>query len=141
MFNDVHFSIMIATGVIFLLMIVILNSMLYKPLIKFMDSRDLTIKNDEEKMKKNSDDVSNVESELEKIHIQTRDEINQIKAKAIEEAKIKQEKELSTRKRELEDQMLVFLKSLREKEKELKEEMRLKMPEFKQSFKNSLSKI
>ncbi|WP_257936616.1 ATP synthase, F0 complex, b' subunit [Campylobacter lari] len=141
MFNDVHFSIMIATGVIFLLMIAILNSMLYKPLIKFMDSRDLTIKNDEEKMKKNSDDVSNVESELEKIHVQTRDEINQIKAKAIEEAKIKQEKELSTRKRELEDQMLVFLKSLREKEKELKEEMRLKMPEFKQSFKNSLSKI
>ncbi|ECW8955018.1 F0F1 ATP synthase subunit B' [Campylobacter lari] len=141
MFNDVHFSIMIATGVIFLLMIAILNSMLYKPLIKFMDSRDLTIKNDEEKMKKNSDDVSNIESELEKIHIQTRDEINQIKAKAIEEAKIKQEKELSTRKRELEDQMLVFLKSLREKEKELKEEMRLKMPEFKQSFKNSLSKI
>ncbi|AKJ53004.1 ATP synthase F0F1 subunit B' [Campylobacter lari] len=141
MFNDVHFSIMIATGVIFLFMIAILNSMLYKPLIKFMDSRDLTIKNDEEKMKKNSDDVSNVESELEKIHIQTRDEINQIKAKAIEEAKIKQEKELSTRKRELEDQMLVFLKSLREKEKELKEEMRLKMPEFKQSFKNSLSKI
>ncbi|MCV3386251.1 FoF1 ATP synthase subunit B' [Campylobacter lari] len=141
MFNDVHFSIMIATGVIFLLMIAILNSMLYKPLIKFMDSRDLTIKNDEEKMKKNSDDVSNVESELEKIHIQTRDEINQIKSKAIEEAKIKQEKELSTRKRELEDQMLVFLKSLREKEKELKEEMRLKMPEFKQSFKDSLSKI
>ncbi|AJD01093.1 ATP synthase F0F1 subunit B' [Campylobacter lari] len=141
MFNDVHFSIMIATGVIFLLMIAILNSMLYKPLIKFMDSRDLTIKNDEEKMKKNSDDVSNVESELEKIHIQTRDEINQIKAKAIEEAKLKQEKELSTRKRELEDQMLVFLKSLREKEKELKEEMRLKMPEFKQSFKDSLSKI
>ncbi|EAK9945051.1 F0F1 ATP synthase subunit B' [Campylobacter lari] len=141
MFNDVHFSIMIATGVIFLLMIAILNSMLYKPLIKFMDSRDLTIKNDEEKMKKNSDDVSNVESELEKIHVQTRDEINQIKAKAIEEAKIKQEKELSTRKRELEDQMLVFLKSLREKEKELKEEMRLKMPEFKQSFKDSLSKI
>lgn len=141
MFNDVHFSIMIATGVIFLLMIAILNSMLYKPLIKFMDSRDLTIKNDEEKMKKNSDDVSNVESELEKIHIQIRDEINQIKAKAIEEAKLKQEKELSTRKRELEDQMLVFLKSLKEKEKELKEEMRLKMPEFKQSFKNSLSKI
>ncbi|EDP6892694.1 F0F1 ATP synthase subunit B' [Campylobacter lari] len=141
MFNDVHFSIMIATGVIFLLMIAILNSMLYKPLMKFMDSRDLTIKNDEEKMKKNSDDVSNVESELEKIHIQTRDEINQIKAKAIEEAKLKQEKELSTRKRELEDQMLVFLKSLKEKEKELKEEMRLKMPEFKQSFKNSLSKI
>lgn len=141
MFNDVHFSIMIATGVIFLLMIAILNSMLYKPLIKFMDSRDLTIKNDEEKMKKNSDDVLNVESELEKIHIQTRDEINQIKAKAIEEAKLKQEKELSTRKRELEDQMLVFLKSLREKEKELKEEMRLKMPEFKQSFKDSLSKI
>ncbi|WP_257929321.1 ATP synthase, F0 complex, b' subunit [Campylobacter lari] len=141
MFNDVHFSIMIATGVIFLLMMAILNSMLYKPLIKFMDSRDLTIKNDEEKMKKNSDDVSNIESELEKIHIQTRDEINQIKAKAIEEAKIKQEKELSTRKRELEDQMLVFLKSLREKEKELKEEMRLKMPEFKQSFKDSLSKI
>lgn len=141
MFNDVHFSIMIATGVIFLLMIAILNSMLYKPLIKFMDSRDLTIKNDEEKMKKNSDDVSNIESELEKTHIQTRDEINQIKAKAIEEAKIKQEKELSTRKRELEDQMLVFLKSLREKEKELKEEMRLKMPEFKQSFKDSLSKI
>ncbi|AJC84062.1 FoF1 ATP synthase subunit B' [Campylobacter peloridis] len=141
MFNDVHFSIMIATGVIFLLLIAILNSILYKPLVKFMDARDLTIKNDEEKMKKNSDDISNVEIELEKIHIQTRDEINQIKSKAIEEAKLKQEKELASKKKELEDQMLVFLKSLKEKEKELKEEMRLKMPEFKQSFKNSLSKI
>ncbi|AJC85704.1 FoF1 ATP synthase subunit B' [Campylobacter sp. RM16704] len=141
MFNDVHFSIMIATGIIFLLLIAVLNSMLYKPLIKFMDSRDLTIKNDEERMKKNSDDISNVEIELEKIHIQTRDEINQIKLKAIEEAKIKQEKELSARKKELEEQMIVFLKSLKEKEKELKEEMSLKMPEFKQSFKQSLNRI
>ncbi|TXE85843.1 F0F1 ATP synthase subunit B' [Campylobacter volucris] len=141
MFDDVHFSIMIATGVIFLLMIVILNSILYKPLIAFMDSRDLEIKSNEEKMKKNSDDVSNVEFELEKIHNQTRDEINQIKQKAIEEAKLKQEKEITNKKKEIEEQMGVFLKSLKEKEKELKEEMRLKMPEFKQSFQNSLSKI
>lgn len=141
MFDDVHFSIMVATGVIFLLMIAILNSILYKPLIAFMDSRDLTIKNNEEKMKKNSDDVSNVELELEKIHIQTRDEINQIKQKATEEAKLKQEKEIANKKKELEEQMGVFLKSLKEKEKELKEEMYLKIPEFKQSFQNSLSKI
>ncbi|MBF7048296.1 F0F1 ATP synthase subunit B' [Campylobacter volucris] len=141
MFDDVHFSIMVATGVIFLLMIAILNSILYKPLIAFMDSRNLTIKNNEEKMKKNSDDVSNVELELEKIHIQTRDEINQIKQKATEEAKLKQEKEIANKKKELEEQMGVFLKSLKEKEKELKEEMYLKIPEFKQSFQNSLSKI
>ncbi|WP_291949714.1 FoF1 ATP synthase subunit B' [Campylobacter sp.] len=141
MFDDVHFSTMIATGVIFLLMIAILNSMLYKPLMNFMDSRDLTIKNDENKMKKNSDDISNVEFELERIHIKTKDEINQIKAKAIEEAKIRQEKELANKKKELEDQMNVFLKSLKEKEKELKEELYLKIPEFKQSFQNSLSKI
>ncbi len=141
MFDDVHFSTMIATGVIFLLMIAILNSMLYKPLMNFMDSRDLTIKNDENKMKKNSDDISNVEFELERIHIKTKDEINQIKAKAIEEAKMRQEKELANKKKELEDQMNVFLKSLKEKEKELKEELYLKIPEFKQSFQNSLSKI
>ncbi|MCR6594480.1 FoF1 ATP synthase subunit B' [Campylobacter insulaenigrae] len=141
MFDDIHFSIMIATGVIFLFMIAILNSILYKPLIKFMDSRDLTIKNDEDKMKKNSDDISSVEFELEKIHVKTRDEINQIKAKAIEEAKIKQEKELTNKKKELEEQMNVFLKSLKEKEKELKEELYLKVPEFKQSFQNSLNKI
>lgn len=141
MFDDVHFSIMITTGVIFLFMIAILNSILYKPLIAFMNSRDLSIKNNEEKMKKNSDDVSNVELELEKIHIQTRDEINQIKQKATEEAKLKQEKEIANKKKELEEQMSVFLKSLKEKEKELKEEMYLKIPEFKQSFQNSLSKI
>lgn len=141
MFNDVHFSVMIVTGVVFLLLIAILNVMLYKPLIKFMDSRDMTIKNDEEKMRKNSDDVSDFENKLSEIHIQTRDEINQIKNKAIEEAKTKQSKELSMKKKELDEQMIVFMKSLKEKEKDLKEEMRLRMPEFKQSLKTSLSKI
>ncbi len=32
-------------------MIVILNSMLYKPLLKFMDERNDSIKNDENKVK------------------------------------------------------------------------------------------
>ncbi|HEH3680429.1 TPA: F0F1 ATP synthase subunit B', partial [Campylobacter jejuni] len=43
MFEDMHPSIMLATIAIFLAMIVILNSMLYKPLLKFMDERNDSI--------------------------------------------------------------------------------------------------
>ncbi|TEY12975.1 F0F1 ATP synthase subunit B', partial [Campylobacter sp. CH185] len=53
MFEDMHTSIMLATMAIFLAMIVILNSMLYKPLLKFMDERNDSIKNDENKVKEN----------------------------------------------------------------------------------------
>ena len=54
MFNDVQLSTMLATFIIFLAMIIILNSLLYKPLLKFMDDRDESIASDENKVQQNS---------------------------------------------------------------------------------------
>lgn len=109
MFEDMHPSIMLATMAIFLAMIVILNSMLYKPLLKFMDERNDSIKNDENKVKENSQEVLGVNDELEAIHINTREEIQKIKQSAIAAAKEEAEQILRSKKEELERKNGQFL--------------------------------
>ena len=89
MFEDMHPSIMLATMAIFLAMIVILNTMLYRPLLKFMDERNDSIKNDENKVKENSQEMVGANDEDEAIHVSTREEIHKIKQNAINAAKRK----------------------------------------------------
>ncbi|HHS6728790.1 TPA: FoF1 ATP synthase subunit B' [Campylobacter jejuni] len=141
MFEDMHPSIMLATMAIFLAMIVILNSMLYKPLLKFMDERNDSIKNDENKVKENSQEVLGVNDELEAIHINTREEIQKIKQSAITAAKEEAEQILRSKKEELERKMASFYADLAVQKKELQEHLNIHLPELKQALQNNIKKI
>ena len=134
-------SIMLATMAIFLAMIVILNSMLYKPLLKFMDERNDSIKNDENKVKENSQEVLGVNDELEAIHINTREEIQKIKQSAIVAAKEEAEQTLRSKKEELERKMAGFYADLAVQKKELQEHLNIHSPELKQALQNNIKKI
>ncbi|ELM1437485.1 F0F1 ATP synthase subunit B' [Campylobacter jejuni] len=143
MFEDMHPSIMLATMAIFLAMIVILNSMLYKPLLKFMDERNDSIKNDENKVKENSQEVLGVNDELEAIHnlINTREEIQKIKQSAIAAAKEEAEQILRSKKEELERKMASFYADLAVQKKELQEHLNIHLSELKQALQNNIKKI
>ena len=140
MFDDMIVSTMLATGAIFLAMIVILNAIFYKPLLKFMDDRDSSIRNDEMKVKDNSQEILGVNDELKKIQRTTREEIQKIKQDAIKQAKQEAEQEFKIKKEELERKTAIFYTDLQNKRQELKENLIAHLPDFKQALKNGLRK-
>lgn len=141
MFSDMHISIMLVTMVIFLAMIVILNSMLYKPLLRFIDERNSSIKNDENKVKENSQEMLGANDEVEKIHQSTREEIHKIKQSAINQAKEEAQVAIQAKKEELERKMASFYVELNAQKEELKQNLLKNLPEFKQLLKNNIKKI
>lgn len=141
MFDDMNVSTMLATGAIFLAMIVILNAIFYKPLLKFMDDRDNSIKNDEIKVKDNSQEILGVNDELEKIQRATREEIQKIKQEAIKQAKQEVEQEFKIKKEELEKKTAIFYADLQNQKQELKKNLIAHLPELKQTLQNALRKV
>ena len=125
MFDDMNVSTMLATGAIFLAMIVILNAIFYKPLLKFMDDRDNSIKNDEMKVKDNSQEILGVNDELE----------------AIKQAKQEVEQEFKIKKEELEKKTAIFYADLQNQKQELKKNLIAHLPELKQTLQNALRKV
>jgi len=141
MFADMHISIMLATMAIFLAMIVILNSIFYKPLLKFIDERNDSIRNDENKVKENSQEVLGANTQVEEIYKNTRDEIQKIKQNAINQAKLESEQILKSKKDELEGKMIDFQNELLEQKEQLKRELLLHLPSLKESLRKNIKKI
>ncbi|ECK5567104.1 F0F1 ATP synthase subunit B' [Campylobacter coli] len=138
MFEDMHPSIMLATMAIFLAMIVILNTMLYKPLLKFMDERNDSIKNDENKVKENSQEMLGANDEVEAIHVSTREEIHKIKQNAINAAKEEAQQAIKAKKEELERKMANFYTELISQKKELQDHLSAHLLDLKQALQNNI---
>lgn len=141
MFDDVSLSFMLATGVIFLAVMIILNALLYKPLLKFMDERNASIDSDEKKVKDNFEEMSNFNEELESIKQNTRNEIALIKQKAINEAKNSAEEEIKNKKLELEQKMQSFYTQLDKEKAELERELKLRLPLWQEALQKKMKHI
>lgn len=141
MFDDVNPSYMLATAVIFLALIIILNALLYKPLLKFMDDRAISIDNDEKKVKDNFDEMTNFNEELNTIKQNTRDEIATIKQKAVNEARNSAEEALKNKKIELEQKMQSFYTQLDKEKQDLEQELKLRLPLWQEALQKKLKQI
>ncbi|MGH2267983.1 FoF1 ATP synthase subunit B' [Campylobacter taeniopygiae] len=141
MFEDMHPSIMFATMAIFLAMIVILNTMLYKPLLKSIDERNDSIRNDENKAKQYSQDISSANDEIDAIYANTREEVFKIKQQATNAAKEEAEQAIKAKKEELERRMSSFYLELENQKKEFKENLDQYLPDLKQTLQNNIKKI
>lgn len=140
MFSDVHISTMLATLIIFLAMIIILNSLLYKPLLKFMDDRVSSIESDENKVKNNFTQMNDFNQELENIKQSTREEVASIKQKLIDEAKALKEQELEAKKKENEQKMKFFDNELSGQKNSLKESLKTQIPLWQEALKANLNR-
>lgn len=141
MFDDIALSTMLATAVIFLAVIFILNVLLYKPLLKFMDERAVSIDNDEKKVKENFEEMTNFGEELAKIKQDTRDEINTIKQKATAQARSLADEEIQKKKDELEQKMQAFTTQLLQEKNELEHELKLRLPLWQESLQKKLKEL
>lgn len=141
MFDDIALPTMLATAVIFLAVIFILNVLLYKPLLKFMDERAVSIDNDEKKVKDNFEEMTNFGEELTKIKQDTRDEINAIKQKATAQARSLADEEIQKKKDELEQKMQAFTTQLLQEKNELEHELKLRLPLWQESLQKKLKEL
>lgn len=141
MFDDIALPTMLATAVIFLAVIFILNVLLYKPLLKFMDERAVSIDNDEKKVKDNFEEMTNFGEELSKIKQDTRDEINAIKQKATAQARSLADEEIQKKKDELEQKMQAFTTQLLQEKNELEHELKLRLPLWQESLRKKIKEL
>jgi len=138
---DIHLPLMLFVLVLFLILLVLLNNMLYKPLVKFMDDRDTSIAKDLEASKSfssNTDEL-NIKAD-EKISL-AKNEAAEIRQKAIDDAKTLAASKVETKQSEVENAYEGFVKKLVSEKENLKNELLSQMPLFKESLKAKFSKL
>lgn len=138
---DISLGLLIASGAIFLTVLVVLNKSLYQPLIKFMDDRDASIKQDLENAGKNTSDVDSLYKEAEAIIARAKQEASSMREKATLEARKSAEEKVFAKKRELEKDYGEFMASLESEKTNLKNSLLSQMPLFKESLKAKFSQL
>ncbi|MDR1615203.1 MAG: F0F1 ATP synthase subunit B' [Campylobacteraceae bacterium] len=138
---DINFVLLLSTTALFLALIAVLNKILYKPLLDFIDNRNNLIKKDLESATKNADDVSVYYNEANQIILDAKHEVASKRMELLASAKMDINKKLAAKKSKLEVEYNEFIKALESERVELKNALRSQMPLFREAVKAKLGKI
>jgi len=138
---DISPVLLLSSGITFLLVIVALNSILFKPLLKHMDERVAFIKKDLEDAKSNVADVDEFLIEANDVIAKAKREAATIREQAYKEAKDSADVKLASARLNLEAKSANFAKSLQEETNALKTSLLSSMPQFNKSLKAKLNSI
>lgn len=126
---------------VFFGLLMVLNKMLYKPLLEFIDKRNDSIERDLKNAGKNTSDVEAYYKEADQIILQAKAEAGKIREVALSEAKEIATKKVELKRSELESKYTLFLKDLEVDKKELQESLSANIPIFRDSVKLKLSSV
>ena len=129
------------TIVVFLILIAVLNSLLFKPLFNYMEERDASIKNDQDKVGNNDAEIAELTAEAQSIVNEAKLEAAAIREKVIAEAKELAESKIEAKRAELAKDKAEFEKSLAETREELKNTLLSQVPLYKEAVKAKFSQI
>jgi len=138
---DLHLPLMLFVLVLFLTLLVLLNNMLFKPLVKFMDDRDASIAKDLEAAKNVSSNTDELNAKADAIISEAKNEAATIRQKAIDDQKTLAASKVETKQNEIEKEYEAFVKKLSSEKENLKNELLSQMPLFKESLKAKFSKL
>ncbi len=138
---DIIPGLLLLVAVIFIFLIVVLNKILYKPLLGFMSERDKSIQKDMEESKKNSSNVSHLEHEASKIVKDAKNQAFKIREEAINSVKEEVGKKIEEKKAALEKSYELFVDELENEKEELRAKLMNSLPDFQSSLKTKLSQI
>jgi F-type H+-transporting ATPase subunit b len=127
--------------VLFITLLVLLNNMLFQPLIKFMDDRDDSIAKDLEAAKGLSGNTDELNAKANEILSNAKAEAAAIRQKAIDDEKALAASKVETKQSELEQEYASFVEKLASNREELKNSLLSQMPLFKESLKAKFSKL
>ena len=138
---DLNPGLMLFVLIVFFSLLFLLNTMLFQPLLKFMDDRDATIEanlKDAEEMAGNNDELN---TKADTLLGEARAEANEIREKATSEAKALAESKIESKVKELDDNYHKFLAELTAEQEELKKSLATELPQLKKSLKTKLSSL
>ncbi|MCD6654675.1 MAG: F0F1 ATP synthase subunit B' [Sulfurovum sp.] len=138
---DIHLPLMLFVLVLFLILLVLLNSMLFQPLIKFMDDRNNSIAKNLEAAKSFSGNSDELNAKADENISNAKNEAAAIRQKAIDEQKLLAASKVEMKQNELNKEYQGFLEKLTSDKENLKNELLSQMPLFKESLKAKFSKL
>jgi len=138
---DLNPGLMLFVLVIFFSLMYLLNTMLFQPLLKFMDDRDATIANDLKNAEEMAGNSADLNAKADALLTEAKAEANAIKEKAVSEAKALAESKLESKVKELEVNAAAFEAELEAEQKALKDALTAQLPAFKESLQSKLSSL
>jgi len=129
------------TLVVFLVLIALLNSWLYNPLLGYMQKRDDDIKKDLNEVGSNDDEIATLHAQADKIISDAKAEAMALRDKVVNEAKELSESKIEARKAELAKKFAAFADSLNSEKENLNNALLSEVPLFKEAIKAKFSKI
>jgi len=138
---DLHLPLMLFVLVLFLTLLVLLNNMLFKPLVKFMDDRDASIAKDLEAAKGFSGNTDELNAKADDIISKAKNEAATIRQKAIDDEKTLAASKVEIKQNEIDKEYGSFVAKLASEKETLKNELLSQMPLFKESLKAKFSKL
>ena len=138
---DINPILLLATFVVFLSLIAVLNSSLYNPLFAYMNKRDDDIKKDLSKAGSNDNEINELTSKAQSIVTNAKLKASALREKVIADAKELADSKLEAKRAELAKEYLEFEKSLSDSKERLTAELNSQIPLFEEAVKAKFSKI
>lgn len=138
---DINPMLLLATAIVFISLIAVLNSWLYRPLFSFMEKRDEDIKKDLGKIGSNDDEIQALNEKAESIVSTAKLNAAALREKVIEDAKELANSKLEAKRAELAGEYAEFEESLAKYKEELKNDLMSQVPSFNEAVKAKLSQI
>jgi len=138
---DISFGLILLTAVVFLVLVFLLNSWLYRPLLGFMQEREESIARDLENANANESGAQEILAEAKAIVESAKAEANAQKKEAVEAAKAEVAKLLEAKRAELEKRYEAFLQELAKEEESIKSALISQTPLFKEALKAKFNKL
>ncbi len=138
---DINPVLLIATLVVFLLLIAVLNSWLYRPLVAFMQKREDDIKKDLSKAGSNDSEIKELLDKADNILMQAKLEAAALREKVIADAKELAASRIEAKKAALANEYAEFERSLETAREELKAQLTQEIPAYKEALKLKLNQI
>ncbi|KIM08306.1 MAG: hypothetical protein KU29_04225 [Sulfurovum sp. FS06-10] len=138
---DLNPGLMLFVLVVFFSLLFLLNTMLFQPLLKFMDDRENTIKLDLQNAEEMSDNSDGLNAKADALLAEAKAKANVIREKATEEAKALAESKIESKVKELDGKYQTFLTELSDDQEALKKSLALELPLFKKSLQTKLSSL
>lgn len=138
---DISPELLIATLVVFLTLIAILNSWLYRPLFAYINKREEDIKNDLDHAGSNDDEISTLESKANAIIEEAKQEAAVLRERVVGEASALAKSKIEVKRAELAKQYAEFEVSLAKTKEQLRDELKSQLPIFQDAIKAKLSTI
>ncbi len=138
---DLNPGLMLFVLVIFFSLLYLLNNILYKPMLKFMDDRDNSIANDLKSVKEMTGDSYELHAKADAILAEAKAEANAIREKAVNEAKALAESKIESKIKELDSKYQAFLDELKNSRAELEKSISEKLPLFKETLKAKVNSL